>query len=47
VNRHDPALAVLRSAGGVIVGPFVLPDGERVVVCDDPQGAAFALREQG
>lgn len=40
-----PALAVVRAAGGLVVGPFVLPDGGRIAVCDDPQGAAFALRE--
>ncbi|HVJ90680.1 MAG TPA: VOC family protein [Labilithrix sp.] len=38
------AVAALRDAGGVAIGPFPLPDGEHVAVCDDPQGAAFALR---
>jgi hypothetical protein len=24
----------------------VVPSGDRICVCDDPQGAAFALRER-
>jgi predicted enzyme related to lactoylglutathione lyase len=35
--------AIVREAGGLVLGPFELPDGSRVAVCDDPQGAAFAL----
>lgn len=38
------AVRPVRDAGGVVLGPFPLPCGERVAVCDDPQGAAFALR---
>lgn len=45
VAALEPALAVVRAAGGLVIGPFVLPGGERIAVCDDPQGAAFALRE--
>ncbi|MFO0748494.1 MAG: VOC family protein [Myxococcota bacterium] len=41
----DPALERVRAAGGLVIGPVALPDGGRVAVCDDPQGAAFALRE--
>jgi predicted enzyme related to lactoylglutathione lyase len=36
----------VRAAGGLVLGPFDGPDGERIAVCDDPQGAAFALRAQ-
>lgn len=42
----DPALTLVRAAGGIVVGLFTLPTGERLAVCDDPQGAAFALRER-
>ena len=28
----------------VVPGPWLLPSGERLAACDDPQGAAFALR---
>jgi uncharacterized protein len=45
VAALEPALARVRAAGGVVIGPMVLPGGERLAVCDDPQGAAFALRE--
>jgi predicted enzyme related to lactoylglutathione lyase len=45
VAALEPALATVRAAGGVVIGPIVLPGGERIAVCDDPQGAAFALRE--
>lgn len=40
----EPALAKVRAAGGLVLDPLVLPSGERLAVCDDPQGAAFALR---
>jgi hypothetical protein len=40
----DRALATVRAANGVVLGPFTLPSGERIAACDDPQGAAFALR---
>lgn len=39
----DRALALVRARGGVVLGPTLLPDGRRVAVCDDDQGAAFAL----
>jgi predicted enzyme related to lactoylglutathione lyase len=28
-----------------VVDSAVAPNGDRIAVCDDPQGAAFALRE--
>ncbi|WP_437683940.1 VOC family protein [Sorangium sp. So ce131] len=45
VPSLDSALAAVRAAGGLVVGPTVLPDGSRVAVCEDPQRGAFALRE--
>lgn len=45
VAALDPAVEVVRAAGGVVLGPFTLLGGDRIAVCDDPQGAAFALRE--
>lgn len=44
VTELDRKLELVRGAGGTALGPFELPDGDRVAVCDDPQGAAFALR---
>lgn len=41
-----PALAAVRAAGGLVLDPLTLPNGTRVAVCDDPQGAAFALQEE-
>ena len=46
VDALEPAIAATRAAGGVVLDPIVLPSGERACVCDDPQGAAFALRER-
>ncbi|OJH34847.1 VOC family protein [Cystobacter ferrugineus] len=40
-----PAMEVVRKAGGVVIGPMELPNGDRIAVCEDPQRAAFALRE--
>lgn len=42
----DRALAAARAAGGIVVGPTVRVGGFRIAVCDDAQGAAFALRER-
>lgn len=44
VSDFDHAVATVRSMHGVVLGPFTLSNGERIAVCDDPQGAAFALR---
>ncbi len=46
VDDLEAAMAVTREAGGVVVERVVLPGGEHGCVCDDPQGAAFALRER-
>jgi predicted enzyme related to lactoylglutathione lyase len=39
----DAALARARARGAIVVASFTLPTGGRVAICDDPQGAAFAL----
>jgi predicted enzyme related to lactoylglutathione lyase len=41
----DEAAARVRALGGKAMEPFVLPDGMRLVACDDPQGAAFGLAQ--
>jgi uncharacterized protein len=46
VAALEPAMQTVRAAGGRVIGPLALPSGERVAVCDDPQGAAFALLER-
>lgn len=40
----ERAVALVRAEGGLVLGEFSLPSGERLAVCDDPQGAGFALR---
>jgi predicted enzyme related to lactoylglutathione lyase len=45
VDALDPAIEATCAAGGLALDPIALPSGERVCVCDDPQGAAFALIE--
>ena len=46
VDALEPAIEATRAAGGVALDAIVLPSGERACVFDDPQGAAFALRER-
>jgi uncharacterized protein len=45
VNALDSRIAAVREAGGIVAESTTLPTGQRVCVCDDPQGAAFALCE--
>lgn len=45
VPSLDTAVARVRACGGTALGPFELPSGDPIAVCDDPQGAAFALHE--
>jgi uncharacterized protein len=45
VAALEPALVAVRAAGGLVLDPVTLPNGARLAVCDDPQGAAFALQE--
>lgn len=44
VDDLDAALATVRVEGALIANVVTLADGARIAVCDDPQGAAFALR---
>jgi len=46
VAALEAALAAVAAGGGVVVARAALPDGARIAVCDDAQGAAFALMEQ-
>ena len=39
----EGSLELVRTNGGRTLAPFVLPNGHRLVPCDDPQGAAFGL----
>src|SRR6185436_18381094 len=43
VAALDAAIARVEAGGGSSLGPIELPSGDRIAVCDDPQGAAFAL----
>lgn len=43
VRSLDDAVERVRSHGGAVVGPIVLPNGARFAACDDPQGAAFGV----
>ncbi|NUP08191.1 MAG: VOC family protein [Polyangiaceae bacterium] len=36
-------LATAKARGGNALAPVVLPNGDRIVACEDPQGAAFGL----
>lgn len=44
VAALDEAIDAVRSAGGRVLEPINLPNEERLAICDDPQGAAFAIR---
>jgi predicted enzyme related to lactoylglutathione lyase len=45
VAAIEPAIAAVSAEGGIVVADVTLPRGERIAICDDPQGAAFAVRE--
>lgn len=45
IGGLDAALAATRSTGGKVFAPIALPDGRRVGVCEDPQGAASGFVE--
>lgn len=45
VASVEAAVARVRAAGGQALEPVALPDGRRLGVCDDPQGAAFVVCE--
>jgi uncharacterized protein len=44
VPALEPALDAVDTGGGTIVARVLVPNGDHIAVCDDPQGAAFALR---
>lgn len=43
---HDGAETVKRLGGQILNGPMEVPDGDHIVQCLDPQGAAFALHSK-
>lgn len=43
VPSLDAAIDRVIQHGGLVIGPFDLPDGARAAACDDAQGAAFGL----
>lgn len=45
VEALEPAMEVVRAAGGTVWGPMALDNGDRIATCEDPQGAAFTLHE--
>lgn len=46
VEDLEASLQTLRALGGrVLNGPMQVPSGDRVAQCEDPQGAALALRQ--
>ncbi len=45
VGALGPAVDAVRAQGGIVVESVVIPGGDRIAICDDPQGAAFTLRE--
>jgi len=46
VPALELAVETTRTLGGGALDPVVLPGGEKLFVCEDPQGAAFALCER-
>ena len=45
VRDLDSTLADVRAAHGVVLGSIDFPNGGRVAMCEDPQGAVFGLLE--
>jgi predicted enzyme related to lactoylglutathione lyase len=45
VDALEPATNAVREKGGVVAASVTLPGRDRIAICDDPQGAAFAIRE--
>lgn len=46
VEDLEQAIATTRAAGGLVLDPVSSPTGERICVCEDPQGAAFGMSER-
>lgn len=47
VTDIDAVSARALALGGTVMAPVALPDGRRVMACEDPQGGAFGLAERG
>lgn len=48
VTDIDSSLASVRSLGGTVVsGPMLVRGGDRIAVCEDPQGAIVGLCQRG
>lgn len=45
VEHLDAAMEAAQTHGSVVLPPVEVPSGHRIAVCEDAQGAAFALRE--
>jgi predicted enzyme related to lactoylglutathione lyase len=43
----ERTLAAVSERGGRALAPVVVPNGDRLAACEDPQGAAFGLLERG
>lgn len=43
VAEMTAAVEAVRAGGGTVVHEMTLPTGAKIAVCDDPQGAAFAM----
>jgi predicted enzyme related to lactoylglutathione lyase len=46
VANLDDAIAKVRANGGNPQSAVVLPNGDRIARCEDPQGAAFGLLQR-
>jgi predicted enzyme related to lactoylglutathione lyase len=46
VDSLEASSEVVHRAGGTVIGPIELYTGSRIAICEDPQGAAFALWQQ-
>jgi predicted enzyme related to lactoylglutathione lyase len=46
VDDLDARVDEARTQGALVLGPMDVPGGDRVAVCDDPQGSAFGLRQR-
>lgn len=44
VPALEPALGAVNAGGGIVIARVLVPNGDPIAVCDDPQGAAFAIR---
>ena len=48
VDDVDAAAEKVKAGGGQVVqGPMDVPGGDRIAMCVDPQGCAFAVHAKG